>query len=179
MKLYIHTGHVLSCGHTFFYSTRWEHSLISWSTILSLKFPDGTKKAFSISSPVSPLNHLLNFRKHGNFILVWGLMNHFPNGVVLSPMLNVSLNGSGWIKGRTGHPTMKLIVHWNLNGNGIGGLPRSQCLITRPVCYYILLNLIWEFQHVAHIPCLFCQICRWTNRIWQISYQQNKSQHYL
>ena len=60
-------------------------------------------------------------------------MNYFAYGAVLYPMLvslsyqlNVHLNGSVQHKVRNGHPTMKLIIHCNLNGNGIGGLPRSQ-----------------------------------------------------
>ena len=46
--------------------------------------------------------------------------------------------------------------------------------VTHQVSNYILLSLIWEFNHVAYMPCQFCQICSCPSRVKQISKLQNQ-----
>ena len=48
--------------------------------------------------------------------------------------------------------------------------------MTHQVSNYILLTLIWEFHHVAYMPCQFCQICSCSSIIKQTSKLPNHSQ---
>ena len=58
-------------------------------------------------------------------------------------------------------------------------LLKTVTVVSHQVSDYILLTLIWEFHHVAYMPCQFCQICSCLIRISQTSELQlsNKSQH--
>ena len=52
-------------------------------------------------------------------------------------------------------------IHWNRNGDTY--------MVTHQVRDYILLTLIWEFPHVAYLPCQFCHFFSCPSRIRQMS----------
>ena len=55
-------------------------------------------------------------------------------------------------------------------------LLKTVTVVSHQVSEYILLTLIWEFHHVAYVPCQFCQICNCPSRISQTSELPNQSQ---